>query len=255
MTTQNPTDFEPTPTRGALARAIEEHNATNAPFKVWPVDGILGTGGRKLPKVAIVLLTMGDDEDVLAKALDRVALRAKETKAADAEVRGNRDINVGAETIEAIFRMCRDVEGPEGNEKPSPYAAFPEGPEWMRKNLRAEQIGFLFNLCVATRTAFQLAPPILDVGQVDTLAEVLSNHMGDAGPELALAPYNRADLINLATMVSYKLMQERHATQVAVENRDELDAELKLAQERIAELETELQSLASPDPPPEAPQE
>ena len=209
---------------GALAALIE---AQPRPFKVWPVNNIFGVGGRPVVQIAIVLLYVAEDDDIITAAHRYVAKAAKKAELGEEAAKGDEDLKIGSKAMEALWRVCRDVKA---DGTPSEFAAFAGGPEWMRQHLRAEQIGALFNLYLATKSKFSLAPAVLEPGTIDALVALFASDLGGPGPDLALAPYERQDVINLAVTLGHRLSAAEEAKQALMEEREELLRDLRIAQ-------------------------
>lgn len=235
---------------GALAALIEKQNESR-PFKVYPVDAIFRADGHKM-EIAFQLLTIGEDDDAIRLAYKHLAAAAKLAGDGEERAKGDNTLSISATALEALWRVCRSVKK---DGTPSLFAAFPAGPDWMRRNLRQDQVLALFNLYLATKREFALAPRILDEGAVDDLVPKLANiGSEEVPPEVWLASYDRGDMVSLAVLMAVRIQGAAHAVKLLTEDRDEAEAtrEAALAQvaaleERVAELLAEKDAASSPE--------
>ncbi len=213
--------------RSAFALAIEEA-ARSRPVEVFDVSGLFRVGEKELPRIGIRVPTKGEQDRALVAAHKYVAAIAGEV----AEAKGDRDILQDAKAAAVAFEFAREVHAPTCTcptcaalppatdptaWRPTGYPAFP-GQRWAIDHLTTEQIAVLINLANEWRAKQAPSPTEIDDVTIEAYASLCSTA---EEPEYAMAGLGREYLVQLAILLSHKLVAARRRAEGLV---DELAA-------------------------------
>lgn len=190
--------------RSSLAKAVEDRGRR---FRVFPLSGFWGVGGKAIERVGILYGTDRDSEAAVLAAHAYLAQLEPKHRAPGAS--GDLDLLGATKLRELLFRVCRGVD-PRRPEQLAltanglhAYPGFPS-PTWMRDNLGPDEIAVLLRLVDEVRREFAPRPPDggepwgLDDEAVGAIAMELveAQRVGDvAGARLAHLPRSAVTLL------------------------------------------------------------
>jgi hypothetical protein len=178
--------------KSEIALAIEQRERKLHEFDV---EGFFGLGGKKIPKLAIRVLTKFEENQAIVAA----HANSKEWARGDNDARADADLLDDLKLKEALRRACfvAGVATKGGH----PIQAFPGG-RWMEQNLTTEQLAVLHNLLLEARKSE--SPMLWEIKMQDvlSLAEGCAKTCGSDMPEAMLSVCSREYLTTAFTLLA-----------------------------------------------------